>query len=357
MANVTHMMVAAAYILGVLTSTFWYWTSSTAPYSSTTKVDAVSTTSNRSKTLINTQEPHSVVAKVSHERQNNIIMSAATNMDTHDLYRFIRSARSTCNNCSIVLLVNGDVAGNENVQILVETYKVTLIDEGATVGKRKEEPFHKTGIWNKRWVIFYDYLQTLEANGTSFDNVFICDLRDTIFQTNVFAHMDTYGNGVYAFLEDVKWTIGSQEVNAAWIKICYGETMLQAMYNKSISCSGTVLGSRSAMMAYLSSMYSQMMNQSDNCLRSIGSDQGIHNFIVYNVVIPETTVYYVSHETGFVGTTGLPDWLKRNKFGLVLNANKSIYAVVHQLNRSPELLAQYKHEYQMLPDDVLNKKA
>ena len=103
-------------------------------------------------------------------------------------------------------------------------------------------------------------------------------------------------------------------------------------------------------------MTSELLNQSDACLTITGSDQGIHNYIIRKATLPNTKIYFISHETGFVGTLAIPKWLKRNKFGLVLNKKEEIYAVVHQLDRSSQLNSQYDKEYHILPDDVLNIK-
>jgi hypothetical protein len=168
--------------------------------------------------------------------------------------------------------------------------------------------------------------------------------------------MDALGDGLYAFLEDAQVSIATQEVNARWIKTCYDEQTLQTIGNKSVSCSGTVLGSWSAIIAYLSTMTSELLSRSDACLTIAGNDQGIHNFIIHKASLPGMKIHIIPHETGFVGTLAIPTWLKRNKFGLVLNMKKEIYAVVHQLDRSSQLNSQYDHEYQILPDDVLNIK-
>lgn len=294
--------------------------------------------------------------KVPYDLQNNLVMDAAIKIDLQTLYRFSKSARLSCNKCTIVLLVDRHTAQNNDYQLLANVFKLTSVIYETLAIKHAEMAFRSTSIHTKRWIIFHDYLQNLLKLGTSFDNVFFCDVSGTIFQTNVFVYMESRGEGLYAFMEDVNISIGKQTVNSDWIKTCYSQETLQAVHNNSISCSGTALGSWSAIVAYLSSMKAQILSRSDACLRSDGNDQGIHNYIVHNRIIPNTTVYYIPHENGFVGTVGLPNWLNRNKFGLVLNANKEIYAVVHQLNRSPQLLSQFDRQFHILSDDILNKK-
>ncbi len=342
--------------MGILTSNYWYWTSFTPASPILTKSNTILINFDQNKRFENIQVKQSMSHKLTYELQNNLIMGTAINLGLDILYRFTRSARSSCNTCTIVLLMNIQTVNTTDIQLLASVFNVTLIKHETFVPRHKEKAFHHTYIHTNRWFIYYDYLQDLEKIGKAFDNVFFCDVGDTIFQTNVFSHMNSRGDGLYAFMEDINTTIANQTSNAHWIKACYGEQMLQTMGNKPIICSGTVLGSWSAIIPYLATMISQFKSRPDDCIFYLGNDQGIHMFIVHHSLVPNTTIYLISHETGFVGTVGLPMWLKRNKFGLILNANMEIYAVVHQLNRSPQLLSQYGQEYHILPDDVLDKK-
>jgi hypothetical protein len=295
-------------------------------------------------------------SKVNHELQNNLILGAAVGLHLSVLHRFVQSARTSCNLCTITLLVHDFSMRSDDFRLLSDVFHVVLIPYQQFLLSNKHETFVMTDIHSQRWTIFSSYLQTLQKEGKAFDNVFICDVSDTIFQANVFKHMDTMGDGLYAFLEDIHIPIAKQIVNNDWIKVCYGEQMLQQIGNKSISCSGTVLGSWPAIITYLSTMTSQFLTRSRACLIITGNDQGVHNFIIHNGLVADTTIYLIPHETGFVGTVGLPKWLTRNKFGYILNNRSEIYAVVHQINRSPQLLAQFDRVYQILPDNILNRK-
>jgi hypothetical protein len=150
-------------------------------------------------------------------------------------------------------------------------------------------------------------------------------------------------------------TIGKCSYNREWIKLCYGEVELEKLFNKSISCSGTVLGTWSAVLSYLSIMESQILSTPVACKNYGGSDQGIHNYIIYNNKIANVTVHHISHEYGFIGTLGYAAWLKRNQFGLLKNANGSVYAVIHQWNRSKQMMTQLQREYQTIPPDIRDR--
>lgn len=356
MSPFTCILLVFAYILGILTCVYWHLPLLT-PFLSNSKIFDQTLISFPHNTGFKAFTKKSLALNISHGQENNLIMGAALNIPLKEVYRFSRSARYSCHYCTIILLVSNSSAHTYDFKLLADVFNLELIIYENFLTMRKEKAFQIMEIHSRRWILYNDYLQNQEKLGKIFDNVFFSDVRDSVFQTNVFNHMDIRGDGLYAFLEDGQVSIAKQISNAEWIKACYGNQTLQTMGNKSISCSGTVLGSWSAIITYLRTMTSQLLTQSNACLRSTGNDQGIHNFIVHEATLPSTKIHMIPHETGFVGTVGLPNWLKRNKFGLVLNTKMEVYAVVHQLDRSRQLISQYDHEFQVLSDGVLNKKS
>jgi len=288
--------------------------------------------------------------------QHNLVISAAVNSDLTTMYRFSRSLRATCAFCTLVMIVTDATMYNNDFRELADVYSIVYIsyEEYFPQHLRKYRSNIKN-IRSTRWIIIKNYLLTLQAKGEMHDNVFMCDSHDTLFQTDVFQHMTGYTPGLYAFIEGTRMTIGKCSYNRDWIKLCYGEAELEKLFNKSISCSGTVLGTWSAILSYLSIMESQILSTPVACKNYGGSDQGIHNYIIYNNKIEKVTVHHISHEYGFIGTLCYAAWLKRNQFGLLKNANGSVYAVIHQWNRSKQMMAQLQREYQTIPPNIRDK--
>jgi hypothetical protein len=85
------------------------------------------------------------------------------------------------------------------------------------------------------------------------------------------------------------------------------------------------------------------------------NDQGIHTYLVY-CKLNTTSTARITHETGFVASIGQSDWVYRNKYGLVLNKNNQVYSVVHQFDRSGQLIQQTNHQYSILPENILKLK-
>jgi hypothetical protein len=97
---------------------------------------------------------------------------------------------------------------------------------------------NRLSIYSLRFIIYYHYLLNQQ-----YDNIFICDLRDTLFQRNIFDEMGLYENKqLYAFLESEQLSIGGCKFHREWISSCYGQDTLMALYNESRACAGTILG-------------------------------------------------------------------------------------------------------------------
>ncbi|CAF1223283.1 unnamed protein product [Rotaria sordida] len=139
-------------------------------------------------------------------------------------------------------------------------------------------------------------------------------------------------------------TIKKCSYNSKWIKDCYGDTELERIGNRSIICAGTILGSWRPMLDYLSIVEQITRSKYRQC-----NDQGIHNYIVHNNVINNTKIHIITHENGFVATLGYRGIYIRNKFGLILNRNGQVYAVIHQFDRIKQINDQYNIEYQLWP--------
>lgn len=100
------------------------------------------------------------------------------------------------------------------------------------------------------------------------------------------------------------------------------------------------------MMQYLSLMSAQITAKPE-C-----NDQGVHNYLVY-YKLTDASSMRITHETGFLGTLGTTQWVYRNKYGMILNGNSHVYAVVHQFDHSKQVKRQIDREYQLLSEEIL----
>jgi hypothetical protein len=150
-----------------------------------------------------------------------------------------------------------------------------------------------------------------------------------VFQDDPFAEPVT---GLEVFLEDAAQHLEHDAFNSRWIADLFGSARLAEIGSNVISCSGTVIGSREAMLRYLSRMAAAIHWRR----RPLGChDQGIHNHLLRAGQLAPVQV--VRNEHGRVLTMGAMKTYRQDEFGRVLNADGTVPAVVHQFDRHPRL--------------------
>ena len=205
------------------------------------------------------------------------------------------------------------------------------VPEPASSERWKSMELHLEGLQSLRYTHYYRYL--LE-DAVDVDSVMITDLRDVIFQRDPFAAPVT---GLELYLEDDSVRIGVDAFNTRWLCDLFGRAYVDAMRGRPVSCSGTVFGTRDAMMKYLSEMMTSIARRR----RPMGPhDQGIHNALIQDGRLPQAQV--VPNEQGRVLTLGRMKSPRVDDDGLLLNVDGRVPAVVHQWDRHPQLVPQLR---------------
>lgn len=151
--------------------------------------------------------------------QRNLIITAAVNSDLLSMYRFSRSVRASCASCTLVMIITNTTMCDEDFQELVDLYSIFyIIYDDYFLTKLKKDQSEIKHIYFARWIIIKNFLLNLQTKGVTYDNVFACDLYDSLFQTDICIHMKNYTPGLYAFMEDVSMNIGNSSINSQWIK-------------------------------------------------------------------------------------------------------------------------------------------
>jgi hypothetical protein len=118
--------------------------------------------------------------------------------------------------------------------------------------------------------------------------ILILDFRDTFFQVNPFQAYGVvaqrprnhYELQLYAENYKVK-NIGKCPFNSLWIARCFGKPALEDIKEKAVICSGSTLGSFTAIDFYITTMLNSM-DRVKCWLKGIESDQGYQNYLFYN---------------------------------------------------------------------------
>lgn len=186
-----------------------------------------------------------------------------------------------------------------------------------------------------RFMLYLDYLESLpEKPGW----VFLTDCRDVIFQDDVFSRITE--PGLYCFLEGSRQTVGNCPLNSQMVRHCFGEQAVKEISHCEVSCAGTVLGDYSSVHAYLRAMAGHTLKVRKMPMIS-GDDQGLHNYLVHKRMVPG--VRLVENAAGPVGTLGAVPAaeIRQSPEHLVLQQDGQPYAVLHQYDRHPFIVASH----------------
>lgn len=183
--------------------------------------------------------------------------------------------------------------------------------------------------WDLQVTRYVCYLDFLLTHGTAFEHIFLTDVGDVLFQGDPFAQAPD-GELVVA-MEDPAARIGRCDSNASWVRDLYGEARLEHIADRPISCSGTTLGKRRALLRYLDCLLGEAHPDRLCTLppKSRGHDQGMHNVLLHEgrlpgVVMAENGTYVLT--IGQVADASLdlrPD-------GIALVGARHLPPVVHQ---------------------------
>lgn len=150
-----------------------------------------------------------------------------------------------------------------------------------------------------RWVKYPLAHDWLEECNTCTGPVMITDVRDVYFQANPFGPDSPEIKGLQLFEEHKNVT------TEHWLVNFYVQQCKNVAFEKPMLCSGTTIGTRDAMMEYLTVMYEEMKVwiSTDKCrFFEIGDDQTIHNWLFYSGRLVNAVA--VAHRKGIVHTVG-----------------------------------------------------
>ncbi|NBP01548.1 MAG: hypothetical protein EBU90_15685 [Proteobacteria bacterium] len=264
----------------------------------------------------------------------NLVLGTATKYNIPQVNLFVKSFRKYNKRDRVILLVS-----LESPPEYFEFLKKYDIDYSFF------ETYHfvDTHLNNSRFAKYMDIL--LDSKDT-YDKVFLTDTRDIVFQSDPFANLPK--EFLYFFEEEKESKIGVNPYNSSWMRMTFGEEVLQELYNSTIICAGTTIGNTKKILDYIGTMLAilhQVKQQNPEAYK-VNIDQAIHNFIYYktNHIAGMTA----KQNGNIVGTIGLTreinlDKIVLKKEGMYVHDMKP--AVIHQYDRSEEYTNFFKGLY------------
>ena len=203
---------------------------------------------------------------------------------------------------------------------------INKIKECGIIIHEIDDKYKNETIINIRWKIYFDFLKERKDE---YNLIFASDIRDTIFQKDVFQLYEDKGAFLGIAIEDgtlqeyynKNWTIG----------FC-GEKLYNTIKHERIICVGTIWGTLDKFMEFSDILY-QTLSTHPNTI-----EQGVANFLFYHDKIMNNFILK-SDNYGPVMTIALT---KRNNILLdeqknILNFENEIASVIHQYDRKPDL--------------------
>ena len=249
----------------------------------------------------------------------NLVLGVAKGYGWYDLEPFVNSFVKNCSRAELVLFVD-DIS---------DFTRDKIIRAGVTV---KNFPYKIDGIPNNtRWKIFRDFL---DAHGDEYEQIFITDTRDVIFQFDVFEQFDGLSNwlGCVTEVDNIRGAGIKLNINYCWLIDGFGKAEADKLVDKKTICCGTVIGSAAEMKIFCRELWKILEHKTTDIF-----DQATMNYLAYNGLLPIENLFEINVHDGAIFTYGII--LDGNyRDGLILRGDGGVPAVVHQYDRNEELI-------------------
>lgn len=237
---------------------------------------------------------------------------------------FVETLRRHYDGEAGLLITSRGPAVDELISFL-HSYKITPI-------------FFDTALWMPTHIQvgrYIRYYEVLRGSTKRYDRVLFTDVTDVFFQAHPFQGAPE--GDLLFFMEAPHARIGTCNSNSSWVSQVFGDSMLKRLADKPISCSGTTIGSQSAMEHYIELMLKHASPALMARLNNVrGHDQGIHNMLL--------------HTNALAGVKAVPNGVHVLTLGQTVEndiviasdgiraSDGTLPAIVHQYNYRPAVL-------------------
>ena len=249
--------------------------------------------------------------------KKNLVMGTASGFDWDTLEPFVTSFVRHVKNAELVLFLR-DISD-------------FTLDRLKRCGKGvlKIEPFEYRAIKNIGIDRFKNFKRYIDAHGDNYEQIFITDTRDVIFQSDVFECFKGYSNflGYSSEADDIRGSKTGNRTNYRWIMDIVGKEEADKLLDKKIICAGSALiGTPREVQIFL-----EILLSNDFASEKHAFDQVMFNYLFHNNLVPIENLIESDVESGAIFTIALADnfYVRGDK----ILRNGGIPAVVHQYDR------------------------
>lgn len=257
--------------------------------------------------------------------KKNLVIGSGKGYDWYTWEPFVRSFLKNVKNSDLILFV--DELSDFTVNQLEKVGKE--IKGGNLKLESFPEDLKEGFIVNNRWKMFLRYV---ENHGDEYEQIFICDTRDLIFQGDIFECFTDKKNflGYATEADKIRGERSNSRLNYMWIEYRLGKKCAEQLADKDIICCGTVIGTVSEIKIFLGKMIEYNPNAQE-----VGDDQITMQYIIYNNLVPVKNLIKIDCWTGAIFTSYIfhecnPVNIKDN---LILRGDGNVPTVVHQYDK------------------------
>jgi len=254
----------------------------------------------------------------------DLVAGYARGYNADQIRPFLKSLRQSGYEGKILLFANGEAA------LEAKNWDVDL----------RLCPKPKMKVHSARFVCLEEALKNISCEG-----IFLADTRDVIFQKNPAEHLPS--KGLHAYEEDQSMSIGTCPYNSLWVKLAYGENVLEELKTYFISCVGTTCGDYNAMLFYLKKLVQEIKQIQPKTTHP--QDQGIHNYLIRKNLAEIAIASHLKiwhNEEGEIYTVG---YIQRGTVkienDMIVNQSGEIPTVIHQWDRHKNLVKLVEGKY------------
>jgi hypothetical protein len=186
--------------------------------------------------------------------------------------------------------------------------------------------------YSSRFVQYRDLLRNLSVQ---YEKVMLTDVRDVFFQADPFARIPS--DQLWMFQEQGPATLGTEPRNRRWVEATFGRKVLRQIASQPILCAGITIGGFQNVVGYLEAMEPEFLKRTPVYI----PDQGIHNAMAYTGALNHLNPKIIKNGDGPVLHVGMmtEGQLRFDGRGRLVDAAGNPYAVIHQYDRHPKLIA------------------
>ena len=234
---------------------------------------------------------------------------------------------------------------NYELVVFVDKLSEETLDKiklcGAIIKDIPEKNLGFQDLIKYRWKLFSDFLK---ENKDKYNLVFATDVKDVIFQKDIFKYYNSTKPFISFNLED---TTLRNPLNKNWVRnFCKTNEEYFKIADEQVISEGTIISTIDKFIEFADTLWQEISNLSNI------NDQGAINYLIYYKKLLNDSII-MSDNTGPImafGVTGTNKILLDSNNN-VLNNKGKIAAVVHKYDRKPDIVRKINKKYN---DDVLN---